>query len=308
VETKSVFPRSKMTSILAFVNQGVYSHMYAWPERPRRLSLLPFILISLTIHFWFAWVSEYMSQLEEMLQQMQAQTQPLQVRLRALPPPQPEQPMPLERRQPFLIEDNPNANQEEVEEAEILSVENSSAQEGGGDSPPGEEASQQAENSSADFIPEGADGFSSALVGPNLAAGEKSGETAELEMPEDRPAPMPKNGIGASFSLSSYAWEWAPWVLALRDKFGRTINPPPVYTHLGLVDGLTRVKFVINRDGTLASYTVISHDGHQILEKTTVESIEAVFPFRPLPDDFPDPKLIIIGNFIYPNLRQLARP
>jgi TonB family protein len=74
-----------------------------------------------------------------------------------------------------------------------------------------------------------------------------------------------------------------------------------------LVSGITRVKFVVNRDGSLASYTVLSHQGHKILEETTVEAVEAVFPFKPLPKDFPDPKLVIIGNFIYPDLRKLYR-
>lgn len=258
----------------------------------------------MVLHLWLIWSLENLSHLTEMLNQKKEEQKPLSVRLKRMSPELSADEI-MQQNRPNLIDDNPNANKEKVAEAQILSTENSSAQEGGGSSVQKEIPRGNVENSDEEFIPEGADGFSSSLVGKNLAAGKESDALKEKAMLEKVPIPSPKSGIGASFSLSSYAWDWAPWVLDLRDKFGRTINPPPIYSRLGLVSGLTRVKFVINRDGTLASYTVLSHAGHEVLEKTTVESIQAVFPFKPLPEDFPDPKLVIIGNFIYPDLRKL---
>ena len=271
--------------------------------QPQRNSIIPFLFVSMVLHLWLIWAVENMSRITDMIQDTEEERRSISVKLRKPPPPEPVDLVP--ENQPTLIEENPNANKEIVENAQILSTESSSAQEGGGEGKPGESPSDNAENIQPEFIPQGAQGFTSALLGENLAKGEEADKSIDSRIIEKLPPPSPKSGMGASFALSSYAWDWAPWVLDLRDKFGRTINPPPVYTHLGLVSGITRIKFVINRDGTLAAYSVLSHNGHEVLEKTTIEAVEAVFPFKPLPEDFPDPKLVIIGNFIYPDLRKL---
>ena len=54
--------------------------------------------------------------------------------------------------QPTLIEENPNANKEVVENAQILSTESSSAQEGGGEGKPGESPSDDAASVQNEYV------------------------------------------------------------------------------------------------------------------------------------------------------------
>ena len=110
--------------------------------------------------------------------------------------------------------------------------------------------------------------------------------------------------LGA-LSLSTYAWEWAPYINKLKVKHQRVWSAPPAYSQLGLISGQTKIFFEIARDGTLINATVIDHKGHQSLEISSLESIKAIFPFLPLPDDFPDETLTINATLIYPDLRKL---
>ena len=274
-------------------------------ERDHSSNIWPFIIISAILHFWLLLALEHFSNISDQLQYSEDQNRPITVNLKKVEKIEPENLLVPDR--PTLIEENPNANEEIVENPDILSTKSSSAQEGGGESPSKDSPQSVEKATDQNYSTLGAEGFSSALLGKNLAKGKESVADLEKKIIENVPPPSPRNGMGASFSLSSYEWEWAPWVLDLKKKFGQKISPPPVYTHLGLVSGVTRVKFVINRDGSLASYTVLSHRGHRVLEETTVEAVEAVFPFKALPTDFPDPKLVLIGNFLYPDLRKLYR-
>jgi outer membrane biosynthesis protein TonB len=110
--------------------------------------------------------------------------------------------------------------------------------------------------------------------------------------------------VGA-LSLSTYAWEWAPYINKLKIKHQRVWSAPPAYSQLGLISGQTRIVFEIARDGSLISAQVIDHKGHESLEVSSLESIKAIFPFYPLPDDFPNESLTITATLIYPDLRKL---
>lgn len=108
-----------------------------------------------------------------------------------------------------------------------------------------------------------------------------------------------------SLSLSTYAWEWAPYIQKLKIKHQRVWTAPPAYNQLGLIHGQTTIVFEIARDGNLISATVVDHQGHESLEVSSLASIKAIFPFYPLPADFPDEKLTITATLIYPDLRKL---
>jgi len=110
--------------------------------------------------------------------------------------------------------------------------------------------------------------------------------------------------VGA-LSLSTYAWEWAPYINKLKIKHQRVWSAPPAYSQLGLISGQTTIVFEIARNGSLVNAQVIDHKGHESLEVSSLESIKAIFPFFPLPDDFPDETLTITATLIYPDLRKL---
>jgi hypothetical protein len=271
--------------------------MYNPGSLPRQDSFWLYVGLSLLIHASVFGLYHYLNQYKDKVEEV-AENIRIPVRIQpqqqvVVPPMRPDKPM--------LIDDNEGADDIKPDKADILSTQNSQANDGVKRQRTGEEADKKQQ-----FIPEGAAGFSSDLVGRNLTR--ESDEKSVAQIDRRLTNTMARlQGPGADFSLSSYAWEWAPWVLDLKHKFERTINPPPVYTRLGLVSGVTRVRFVINRDGTLADYEILFHKGHNILENTTIESIEAVFPFKRLPKDFPDTRLTIVGTFYYPDLRQLYR-
>jgi outer membrane biosynthesis protein TonB len=104
-------------------------------------------------------------------------------------------------------------------------------------------------------------------------------------------------------SLSTYAWEWAPYINALKRKLYTVWFTPAAYHRLGLIHGQTVVEFSISREGKLLYYKVHDHQGHESLEKSSVNAITAVFPFKKLPDHFPEENLTITARLIYPKLR-----
>jgi outer membrane biosynthesis protein TonB len=105
-------------------------------------------------------------------------------------------------------------------------------------------------------------------------------------------------------TLSTYAWEWAPYINALKNKVYSVWFTPAAYHRLGLIHGYTIIEFTISRDGKLLNSKVLEHQGHESLEVSSVNAINASFPFRPLPDNFPDETLTITARLIYPNLRR----
>lgn len=105
-------------------------------------------------------------------------------------------------------------------------------------------------------------------------------------------------------SLSTYAWEWAPYINALKQKLYSVWFTPAAYHRLGLIHGYTVIEFSISKDGNLIRSKVHEHNGHESLEVSSVNAINASFPFKPLPNNFPDEMLTITARLIYPNLRR----
>ena len=109
--------------------------------------------------------------------------------------------------------------------------------------------------------------------------------------------------VGA-LTLSTYKWPWAPYINAMKNKLYRVWYPPPAYSMLGIIHGYTIIRFEVMRDGTLKDVRVLRHEGHKSLEVSSEEAIKALFPFLPLPDEFPDETLTITAKLFYPDLRR----
>ena len=98
--------------------------------------------------------------------------------------------------------------------------------------------------------------------------------------------------------LSTYAWDFAPYLSYLKRHIDRHIYPPRAF-QLGIIDGTTRVKFRIWRDGRLEGPELIDYEGHNLLRDTSLKAVELSAPFKALPPDFPDEYLEIVGTFEY---------
>jgi outer membrane biosynthesis protein TonB len=105
-------------------------------------------------------------------------------------------------------------------------------------------------------------------------------------------------------SLSTYAWEWAPYINALKRKLYSVWFTPAAYHRLGLIYGYTVIQFQISVNGHLVGFEVLEHNGHKSLEQSSINAINSVFPFKPLPANFPEEILTITARLIYPNLRR----
>jgi len=99
-------------------------------------------------------------------------------------------------------------------------------------------------------------------------------------------------------SLSTYAWDHAPYMNAFKRKYVSNVYPPAAF-YMGLIEGVTQVKFTIDRQGNLLEHKVLGHQGHHTLEQTTVNAVISCFPFKPLPAHFPDETLTITLRMSY---------
>ncbi len=224
--------------------------------------------------------------------------------------------------QPREIVENINENEAVPERSNLLSERNSRARnpragEQAGDSPlssgnvPFSNLSQPNQKESRAFSPPKK--FSAAALtgettrSPREAAGEE--EAYETQSRESQGTSQMMNQkkfsveeLGA-LSLSTYKWEWAPYVNAMKRKLQHVWYAPPAYYQLGLIHGYTLIQFTINRSGDITQMEVLKHVGHESLELSSSEAIRALFPFNPLPDNFPDENLTITAKLMYPDLR-----
>lgn len=101
------------------------------------------------------------------------------------------------------------------------------------------------------------------------------------------------------FGLSTVEWDFAPWLEQFKRDFLPNWRPPYAYTHLGVIDGLTVLKLVVQPDGTLSELDVMEEEGHESLHRASVAAMRATAPLAPLPSDFPDPELVLSVKLIY---------
>lgn len=120
-----------------------------------------------------------------------------------------------------------------------------------------------------------------------------------------RPGVLPMKNLRShaleqgGLQLSTYDWEFAPYLAYLKRHIGDHIHPPAAFTQLGLIQGRTRLKFRILPDGSLEGPEVIDFDGSPYLRDTSTRAVELSADFRPLPAHFPEDHLEITALFHY---------
>ena len=121
----------------------------------------------------------------------------------------------------------------------------------------------------------------------------------------DRPGVLPMKNLRShaleqgGLQLSTYDWEFAPYLAYLKRHIGDHIHPPAAFTQLGLIQGRTRLKFRILPDGSLEGLEVIDFEGSPYLRDTSTRAVELSANFRPLPAHFPEDNLEITALFHY---------
>jgi TonB family protein len=110
-----------------------------------------------------------------------------------------------------------------------------------------------------------------------------------------------------SYSLNTYAWNWAPWIKRFSDDVARNWIPPYAYWQLGILSGWTTLEMEIAANGTVIRLEVVGREGHASLHQASLAAIRAAAPFAPLPPDFPEEYLAIRYTLEYPSLEELRR-
>ncbi len=99
-------------------------------------------------------------------------------------------------------------------------------------------------------------------------------------------------------SFNTYNWDFAPYMLILKEKIRKNIYPPASF-YLGMVSGTNQLRFKIYPNGKLKDLEILGYEGDKSLMKTSYNAVDASSYFPRLPQDFPAPYLEVTANFSY---------
>jgi len=105
--------------------------------------------------------------------------------------------------------------------------------------------------------------------------------------------------LDGDFSLNTYEWNFAPWMRRFVNDLHRSWIAPYAY-RLGIIDGYTRIRLVVERDGRPSSMEIFAREGHESLHTASIAALRAFAPYAPLPPDFPEDQLVILLGLHYP--------
>ncbi len=105
--------------------------------------------------------------------------------------------------------------------------------------------------------------------------------------------------LDGDFTLSTYEWNFAPWMRRFANDLHRGWIAPYAY-RLGVISGYTRIRLVVERDGRPSRMEILEENGHASLHTSSINALKAFTPYAPLPADFPDEQLVILLGLHYP--------
>jgi outer membrane biosynthesis protein TonB len=139
-----------------------------------------------------------------------------------------------------------------------------------------------------------------------------------LTRPGERQAPgdrgfdfrqLEQGSIGANvdlegdFTLNTYEWNFAPWMHRFASDLRRAWIAPYAY-RLGIINGYTRIRLVVEPDGRPSSMEILAEEGHESLHQASKAALQAFAPYAPLPRDFPEDRLVILLGLHYPQWKR----
>ncbi len=105
------------------------------------------------------------------------------------------------------------------------------------------------------------------------------------------------------FQLNTVQWDWAPWIQVFGNELHRHWSSPFAY-RLGLIDGTTVIRLVVEKDGRPSSMQILDEKGHESLHDASLAALKAFAPYLPLPAHFPEENLVITLSLHYPAFRR----
>jgi len=132
--------------------------------------------------------------------------------------------------------------------------------------------------------------------------GSPGGSTSDIAQPEMN-NPDGNADLFGDISLSTTAWEYAPWLQDFERKVMRGWFAPPAYSY-GLLKeggwGLFQVE--VSRSGKILRLDLLDQQGHPALIRNAQSALHNAAPLDPLPSDFPDSTLVVRVRMTYPRV------
>lgn len=98
--------------------------------------------------------------------------------------------------------------------------------------------------------------------------------------------------------LGSIDLRYTPYLKKIKQKI-ETIWKYPKYAFEKEDEGITVVKFSINRSGTLVASGIVTSSGSIFLDQGTIAVVRSAAPYEPFPPEFDLSQLNIIARFQY---------
>ena len=126
--------------------------------------------------------------------------------------------------------------------------------------------------------------------------------TSDIYQPEmDRPEG--NADLFGDVSLSTTAWEYAPWLQSFERKVMRGWFAPPAYSYGLLKDGgWGMFQLEVSRSGKVLSLVLLGEQGHPALIRNAQSALHNASPLDPLPSDFPESTLTVRVRMTYPRI------
>jgi len=106
-------------------------------------------------------------------------------------------------------------------------------------------------------------------------------------------------------SLSTTAWDYAPWLERFRRALMQHWYAPGAYYYGILREGGFAVMEVeITRSGEMTRLDLLDEKEHPSFTVASMNALKSTAPFEALPKDFPEPTLILRIQMIYPKIQR----
>ncbi len=132
----------------------------------------------------------------------------------------------------------------------------------------------------------------------DLLVGKKPASQPQASRPSFENKKFSVEDMGG-FAFNTYNWNFAPYMLYLKKHIQAHVFPPPAFSKMGIIEGRSVVRFLINKDGSLRDIQILDTEGHKSLLETSTNAVNSSSPFRPLPSSFPEDYLEVTGTFLY---------
>ena len=126
--------------------------------------------------------------------------------------------------------------------------------------------------------------------------------TSDIYQPE-MDQPDGNADLFGDISLSTTAWEYAPWLQSFERKVMRGWFAPPAYSYGLLKDGGWGLfQLEVSRSGKVLSLELLGQQGHPALIRNAQSALHNASPLDPLPADFPESTLTVRVRMTYPRV------